>query len=135
MGNALLAYARLNVRNGLHMLYQSPWDDAHFCEPAVVEISDNIDLRQAWFIVEKQILVLSAKHSPDDDGWGEMLIDNLWRLGDWDLHVEGAISLSGRSGLVEHKTSSVLAKREGNTLRLSMRLAEMANIWITWNNS
>ena len=34
-GNVLLGYARLNVPDGLHVLYQRPWGPEHFAEPAL----------------------------------------------------------------------------------------------------
>lgn len=37
-GNALLAFARLNVKDGIWKLYNQPWDDSHFREPYVAGV-------------------------------------------------------------------------------------------------
>ncbi|WP_333604758.1 linalool dehydratase/isomerase domain-containing protein [Novosphingobium sp.] len=58
-GNVLLGYARLNVPHGLRKLYDGPWDDRHFAEPAVVAISGRPDLRRAWFDSERNALALT----------------------------------------------------------------------------
>ncbi|HJP69823.1 MAG TPA: hypothetical protein VJ846_13070, partial [Sphingomicrobium sp.] len=58
-GNVLLAYARLNVPHGLRKLYDGPWDDRHFAEPAVVAFSGRPDLRRAWFENERNALALT----------------------------------------------------------------------------
>ena len=38
-GNALLGYARLNVPDGLWKLYNVPWTESHFAEPALSEVA------------------------------------------------------------------------------------------------
>jgi Linalool dehydratase/isomerase len=48
-GNSLLAYARLNVEDGMWALYNQPWDRSHFAEPLIVERSDNVDITRAVF--------------------------------------------------------------------------------------
>lgn len=58
-GNVLIPYARLNVPHGLKKLYDGPWDDEHFAEPAVVSLSEGADLRRAWFDAERNALALS----------------------------------------------------------------------------
>lgn len=59
-GNVLLAYARLNVPDGLHKLYSEPWGDAHFDEPVVTELGDAVSVRVAYFETEKQTLLVEA---------------------------------------------------------------------------
>ena len=57
--NAILPLARLNVADGLRRLYDGPWDEGHFSEPAVVATSADIDLRRAWFDSERNALALT----------------------------------------------------------------------------
>lgn len=59
-GNALLNYARLNVPDGLRKLYDGPWDDRHFAEPALVEMTPTLDVRRAWFDPERNALALTV---------------------------------------------------------------------------
>jgi hypothetical protein len=58
-GNALLAYARLNVPHGMKKLYQGPLDDRHFSDPFLSEISRGHEVRRAWYERAKQSLVLT----------------------------------------------------------------------------
>jgi len=59
-GNALIAYARLNVANGLRTLYEKPWDASHFEQPVVNAISPGVDLLRARFDREAQALALTV---------------------------------------------------------------------------
>ena len=58
-GNALIAYARLNVANGLRTLYEKPWDTRHFEQPAVRAISPGFDLTRACFDADARALALT----------------------------------------------------------------------------
>ena len=58
-GNAIIHLARLNVPNGLKTLYDGPWQDEHFTEPAVTGLSASADLRRAWFDCQRQALALT----------------------------------------------------------------------------
>lgn len=61
-GNALLAYARLNVKDGLNKLYQHPWTKTHFQQPQLV--GDNLDLLnvlQACYDEPSRTLLLTLK--------------------------------------------------------------------------
>ena len=58
-GNAIFHLGRLNVPNGFKMLYDGPWGDEHFAQPAVVRLSGGADLRRASFHTERQALVLT----------------------------------------------------------------------------
>ena len=46
-GNVLLGYARLNVTDGLHELYQRPWGPEHFTEPALTEVGRDVEVHRA----------------------------------------------------------------------------------------
>jgi hypothetical protein len=46
-GNVLLGYARLNVADGLHELYQRPWGPEHFAEPALTEVGRDVEVSRA----------------------------------------------------------------------------------------
>jgi hypothetical protein len=59
--NALLPYARLNVPDGLRKLYDGPWGDAHFAEPALVRMTPSLDIRRAWFDAGRNALALTVR--------------------------------------------------------------------------
>jgi hypothetical protein len=58
-GNALLTYARLNVKDGLKKLYEGALDDRHFKQPALVDLPGDVDVRRAWFDDKRQALVIT----------------------------------------------------------------------------
>ena len=63
-GNAFYNYARLNVKDGLKKLYEGPWDDQHFAEPALTELPPDVDVRRAQFVRERNALVLTLGAPP-----------------------------------------------------------------------
>lgn len=63
-GNALLHYARLNVKDGLNKLYGNPLDDAHFTQPALVDVPEKIDIRRAIFDADRNALALTLGSLP-----------------------------------------------------------------------
>lgn len=60
-GNALAAYARLNVPDGMWALYNKPWTEAHFRQPHLREIPEQIDVLRAVYDPEISALVLSLR--------------------------------------------------------------------------
>ncbi|WP_131805020.1 hypothetical protein [Mycobacteroides abscessus] len=63
-GNALMALARLNVPGGFTKLYEGPFDDAHFAQPAIERLDSTIDLRRAWFSLEHNALAITFAAAP-----------------------------------------------------------------------
>jgi hypothetical protein len=66
-GNVLLGYARLNVPDGLHELYQHPWGQEHHAEPALTEVGRDVEVSRAEVLAG----VLHARlrrRGVDDDG-------------------------------------------------------------------
>ena len=63
-GNALLHYARLNVKDGLNKLYNEPLSDAHFTQPALIELPDDVDVRRAIFDGDRNALALTLGALP-----------------------------------------------------------------------
>ncbi|WP_130178038.1 hypothetical protein [Cryobacterium sp. SO1] len=75
-GNVLLAYARLNVPDGLHRLYAEPWDDAHFREPMVTEVRGEVIVRVAYFDAGTKTLHVEATTAKDRHG-SQFQVSNL----------------------------------------------------------
>ncbi|MEQ8743686.1 hypothetical protein [Parasphingorhabdus sp.] len=89
-GNALLAYARLNIKDGLKKLYEQPWDDDHFDQPLITKVSDNTNLLRAIFLKETGTLVLTVDQRAAMAGDAELEITN-FDQGDrsWRMCVDG----------------------------------------------
>lgn len=64
-GNVLLGYARLNVPDGLHRLYQYPWGPEHFAEPALVEVGRDVEVSRAEVVDGVLHARLRRTGSPD----------------------------------------------------------------------
>ena len=63
-GNALLHYARLNVKDGINKFYKEPLDDAFFTQPALVALPEDVDVRRAVFDRDRDALVLTLGAMP-----------------------------------------------------------------------
>ena len=132
-GNALLGYARLNVPGGLEKLYAEPWDEAHFEEPALVEISDNTDVLRACFDRDGKSLVLTLCPRAGRDGKAQLELANIWGRGDWVLTADGEQVLSGNEREPGPPAGAVAAKREGDLLAIECAPRAPANLVLTFH--
>lgn len=95
-GNALLAYARLNVPNGLKQLYEQPWTPGHFDEPLVTAISDNADLSQARYDPATRTLTVTAQSSSQGHDNITLRISNVVDSAGWSATLdEAAVDATG----------------------------------------
>jgi hypothetical protein len=85
-GNVLFAYARLNVADGLWRLYNQPWDAAHFSEPAITAVGDDIDISEAHVI--DGVLTASVRRHPDVAGNGLVKLGCVLGRGNWRLTMD-----------------------------------------------
>jgi hypothetical protein len=88
-GNVLLGYARLNIPDGLHGLYSSPWDKARFAEPCLSFVSDDIDVSRAVFDSSAHALQFRLQRNPAAAGDGTVKLSNMGARGDWILRGDG----------------------------------------------
>jgi hypothetical protein len=88
-GNVLLGYARLNIPDGLHGLYSSPWDKARFAEPCLSFVSDDIDVSRAVFDSSAHALQFRLQRNPAAAGDGTVKLSNTGARGDWILRGDG----------------------------------------------
>ncbi|HJQ15877.1 MAG TPA: hypothetical protein VJ859_02660 [Allosphingosinicella sp.] len=116
--NALFPYARLNVPNGMHLLYSQPWGAAHFDEPALTEVDFSIDLLRACYDDTTGTLLfdpaLSANKKPAD-----IVISRVFDRGDWTLSRDGDVLARGSSpGILERQSG--LISQDADRLRLTI---------------
>lgn len=95
-GNVLLAYARLNVPDGLWSLYNEPWDASHHREPLVVEVSDDVDITRADFDRATKTLTVHVSQRAGRRAGGRIAVSNV--ADDCRLLIDGAESKSVRDG-------------------------------------
>jgi hypothetical protein len=105
VGNALIAYARLNVEDGLHKLYKQPWDKAHFAEPNLADISRYADVLRASYLPEEKALVVTVQADASANGREvKLAFGNVHQgSGRWRLERDGATLTEGERDVTHGK--------------------------------
>jgi hypothetical protein len=132
-GNALLAYARLNVSDGLRKLYDKPWDESHFREPALVDMPDDLDVRGARYDVDGASLLLDLRAGGTCARSVKIGIANVWNRGEWTLHIDD--EQVGRGTSAAPGSNAVALRRDGDTLVIEGPLAgrrPSPDLALTW---
>jgi Linalool dehydratase/isomerase len=116
-GNVLLGYARLNIPDGLHGLYNSPWDKDRFAEPCLSFVSDDIDVSRAVFDAHAHELQFRLQRNPAAAGDGVVKLSNMGSRGSWTLRGEGneLASFAGEKLVIANE---ILLTRAGDDLLL-----------------
>lgn len=103
--NALLPLARLNVPNGLHLLYTKPWGREHFDEPALTDVDFSIDLWRGMYDAERRTLLFDVSLAKGARN-GSITVSRVSGRGDWSLYRGGEVLARGTDrGLVSHVTN------------------------------
>ena len=131
-GNALLAYARLNVSDGLWTIYNKPWNKDHFTEPALEHISSNLDVLRAWFDASGQSLTFTLRRRRGSNGEASVLISNVWERGAWELRREGTVVASDEPARALGSATTLRAVREHQYLRLTTDLQHETTFTLVW---
>jgi hypothetical protein len=82
-GNVLLGYARLNVPDGLWTLYNEPWESEHWNEPALSEVSEDVDVAEAFFDHASHTLRFAVQRNRERAGDGIVELRNVDRDAEW----------------------------------------------------
>lgn len=103
VGNALIAFARLNVADGLHRLYDQPWAADHFAEPNLAAISRYCDVIRAGYISGEKALVVTI--APDSSARGrkaQLTFANVRQgPGGWRLERDGQLVADSSGSIAE----------------------------------
>jgi len=126
-GNASIAYARLNVPSGLKNLYERPWHVAHFQEPELAEMSDNVDILRAVFDLRLNVLTLTLRRRVERSGTVSLGLANMWDRGPWNMLVDGRTVISADGATIE-SCNGVEAGRDGDLLRLDLAIEGQIDI-------
>ncbi|PBC35073.1 hypothetical protein CJ179_49895 [Rhodococcus sp. ACS1] len=114
-GNVLLAYARLNVKDGFWKLYNEPWDRSHYSEPALTTVAADIDVTRAYFDRDNRELVFTLHRRDDQNGDGVVELSNIDIAGQtWTLREDDRTVARGRRGAAV-ETEGVEMTRRGDT--------------------
>jgi hypothetical protein len=117
-GNALIAYARLNVPDGLWQLYNLPWGTAHFVEPMISQVADDIEVSQATFDIKTQTLAFRVQRHADRTGDGSIAIRNVVERATWTAIEDGTGLAVGGPGVAESLKIGTEVKLAGDLLHL-----------------
>ncbi len=113
-GNVLLAYARLNVPDGLWQLYNNKLVADFFTRPALTEVGVDIDLHAAWFDCQALRFRMSLR-GPGED---QVVIGRTAGRGAWVLVCDGHVLARGLGATVQKgETPDVFAAASGIVLR------------------
>jgi hypothetical protein len=131
-GNALLAYARLNVPDGLHKLYCKPWNEHHFREPALVDMPEDLDVRAAQYDADSTTLWLNLRARENAGRPANISIGNVWDRGDWTLELDGETVARGSTS-APHAGSGIAMRREGDSLLIACPVSSAIDLRFTWH--
>jgi hypothetical protein len=134
VSNAMLPFARLNVEDGLKELYENPWTDVERSRPALTGLSDQVDVRRAWYPADRDglDLTLTAMRGAAG-GLAEVTISRAWK-DDWILSVNGRVPCRGAGGkVVPAGDERPVAHRDGEDLVLVVPVEEAdCDLELTW---
>ncbi|MZG15877.1 hypothetical protein GTY44_20705 [Streptomyces sp. SID5914] len=137
LSNALIPYARLNVPNGLHLLYNRPWDSRHFEEPALTDVSFSVDVWRAVFDADIQALHFDVSVS---DGYeeGDIALSRVFGRGHWALALsrDGRVIASGDgTDQVRVASDTIRVRRDGEELRLTIGGGPVTGYTMVWGDA
>ena len=131
-GNALLAYARLNVPNGLRKVYERPWHAGHFTEPALIDMPEWLDVLAARYVEARAALSVIVRGSDKTAGSATLTFSNVWERGAWRLYRDEACVAAGNSAGVLNTTLSHCL-RAGDGLEFTCPLGgNMTSLRMEW---
>ena len=121
-GNALLAYARLNIAGGLQKLYAGAWPPTHFADPALDQVSDAVDVLFAHYSAVQGTLRLRIAPSEPAALGCRMRISNVAADRSWRLIADGETLAVVVGSKVSCATGRAHIAFEGTALSIEMPL-------------
>lgn len=135
VGNALVAFSRLNVPDGLHKLYSRPWDKAHFAEPNLADVSPYLDVLRAGYLPDAKALVVTVQADASAKARaGRLAFANVVQgSGKWLLERDGARILSGQGASVDFRDGSMEEVFDNGLLTLQLPVTTPTDL-VLWVN-
>lgn len=127
-GNSLLAYARLNVPDGLRRLYEQPFTKQHFAKPALIDMAPRVDITRAY-CNDNGELHLSLRSRSDVPRDTRLTVSNVRHGQAWTLLRDGAVIATQRDpapagwAIEQRDDTLVLTCTIGSLTDLCLRLA------------
>lgn len=132
-GNALLAYARLNVTDGLNKIYNQPLTERHFSQPALMDMSDGLDVREARYHPDSRTLNISIRPGRCSEEDLNLSFSNFWGRGFWALLIDGEVAVEGNDSEVT-SSGRAKARRNKDCFELSLPAGDH-RLEVIWNEA
>ncbi|MSR01199.1 MAG: hypothetical protein EXR94_00450 [Gemmatimonadetes bacterium] len=120
-GNAMLAYARLNVPDGMWNLYNRPFEAEHFRQPALVETSSDVDVLGARFDSGRQVLRLAGRSRGGKPTQATLQLANVPADRAWVVRRDRRVIMTSRQERRDDRLRVTLPLNPGTT-RLELEL-------------
>lgn len=117
-GNAMLAYARLDVPDGLWKMYTHPWTSEDFRQPHVSQLTGRVDVLRAYYDESLRVLALTYRPVDNTPVDMQMTIATVQPGQAWTLFQDGV--------LVAKSDGSGCELREGAATKVEYIEAEVA---------
>lgn len=131
MGNALLAYARLNVNDGLRSIYARPWTDSERLRPTLTAVCDGVEVRRACYDDQRPAAYFTFRSRGGPEVEAEVTVGQLPPGADWMLTTSGTRVAEGRAGSVT-AADWLAAVRNGDALHLRWSLRKQLDLELIW---
>jgi hypothetical protein len=107
-GNVLLAYAALNILDGLWHLYNEPWHADHRSHPALVGVDDDIVVLQARFDADARQLRFALRPLATRQSGSGVVVGRLSARGPWALKCGEAVVARGHADRIDASSGFVV---------------------------
>ena len=128
IGNAMMQYARLNVEDGLKMLYDEPLPPHHREQPAIESISAFADVSRARYLTEERALVVSLSAFDGREEQVRLGLSNIVEAGPWAIHLNGERAAIGEGLCCKEADSRVAVGADGDQLVLALVASQCQDI-------
>lgn len=129
-GNALLAYARLNVPDGLRGLYEGVPGPAHHDVPAIEDLDETLDVTRAYFDPRERCLHVRLEGASVDDAF--VAFAGVWQRGAWTMHLDGQPIAQGTEDAVIGGSDRVAVQRISDHLEMKLNISDAVELRIQW---
>jgi hypothetical protein len=128
IGNAMLAYARLNVPDGLWKLYNEPWSSAHFSEPCLKTVHTNVDVLRAAYLPDEAALVLTLRGRGGATVDADLVISNAPLGKHCDVYRDGSLvsdAIVAREVPIDTQTQQI---------QLQLSISKQTDLVLIWKS-
>lgn len=132
-GNAMLAYARLNVPDGLRALYNRPWTRDHFADPALQRVTLALDVTRAIYDLDAKVLVLTIQPREAGGLEASLEIGPVAPDASWTLFREGEPAAASRDGTIT-ATGAVQARMRERTIAVGLEIEKATTLIVAFDH-